>query len=304
VRDVTEPWAHWDVHVSVAVGLVLLGGLYVFLGGLAAPRRQVASFAGSLVVLLVTLNGPLHDLSDNYLFSAHMVQHLLLTMLFPPLLLYGTPSFVARGLLARGRAGPKGLPDGRGWAGGRSAPDAPSRPPARLTAVLSALTRPVVAATVFSAVMAFWHLPRFYEAVMRNHDLHIVQHLTFMASAVLMWWPVLSPLPEVPRTSYPAQMLYLFLLGIPMSVVGALITLSGRLLYPFYLEVPRLWGLTPLVDQQLGGLIMWVPGGLVFWVVMTVVWFRWAAREERGDVEHAVPPQAYGNVEFGMRNAE
>ena len=128
---------------------------------------------------------------------------------------------------------------------------------------------------------------------MRNHDLHILQHLTFMASAVLMWWPLLSPLPEVPRISYPAQMLYLFMLGIPMSVVGALIALSERLLYPFYLEVPRLWDLTPLVDQQLGGLIMWVPGGLVFWIVMTVVWFRWAAREARGDVERAVPPEAY-----------
>ena len=286
----TEPWAHWDVHPSVAVGLVFLGGLYVFLGGLRATRRQVAAFAASLLVLLGTLNGPLHELSDHYLFSAHMVQHLLLTMLFPPLMLYGVPSWVARGMLGGGRAGGRAV---------RSRADLlPASPPARqpaqaAQAALFALTRPVVAAALFSSVMAFWHLPVFYEAAMRNHDLHILQHLTFMASAVLMWWPLLSPLPEVPRISYPAQMLYLFMLGIPMSVVGALIALSERLLYPFYLEVPRLWDLTPLVDQQLGGLIMWVPGGLVFWIVMTVVWFRWAAREARGDVERAVPPEAY-----------
>src|SRR5438552_8724262 len=83
-------WNRWDLHPSVLAGLVLLGGLYVFLGGLKAPRRQVASLVGSLVVLFLALNGPLHNLSDTYLFSAHMAQHLLLTLVFPPLLLDGT----------------------------------------------------------------------------------------------------------------------------------------------------------------------------------------------------------------------
>ncbi|MGH7699745.1 MAG: cytochrome c oxidase assembly protein [Gemmatimonadales bacterium] len=261
----TQPWQHWDVHASVALGLAVLGGLYVLLGGLRARPRQVVAFAGALLVLLGTLNGPLHDLSDSYLFSAHMVQHLLLTMAFPPLLLYGTPVWTARRVV--------GLPGARPF--------------------LTVLTRPVVAAFVFSAVMAAWHFPGLYEAAMRNHDLHIVQHLTFMASAVLVWWPVLSPVPELPRIPYPAQMLYLFMLGIPMSIVGAIITFTQRVLYPFYLEAPRLW-LDPLVDQQVGGLIMWIPGGLVFWAAMTVVWFRWAAREERGDVEREVPIEAYG----------
>ena len=81
-----------------------------------------------------------------------------------------------------------------------------------------------------------------------------------------------------------------------MSVVGALITLSDRVLYPFYATAPRIWGLSPLADQQIGGLLMWVPGGLVLWLAMTVVWFRWAAREERGDVERAVPRQAYATL--------
>lgn len=261
-----DVWGHWDFHPSVVVGLVFLGGLYVFLGGLGAPRRRVAAFAGSLLVLLGALNGPLHDLSDEYLFSAHMVQHLVLTLLFPPLFLYGLPADLVRKVIR----------------------------PAWLRRFGAALVRPIAAASIFSLPIIFWHLPLFYEAAMRHHGLHIVQHLVFLSTAVVMWWPVLSPVPELPRASYPGQMLYLFLLGIPMSIVGALITLADTPLYSFYVAAPRVWGLTPLQDQQIGGLIMWVPGGLVFWVAMTVVWFRWARREEQGEVERRVPLEAYG----------
>jgi putative membrane protein len=262
---VPAPWNRWDFHPSVVIGLVLLGGLYVFLGGLRAPRRRVAAFAGALAVMLLALNGPLHDLSDRYLFSAHMTQHLVLTLAFPPLLLYGTPAWVVRPLLR----------------------------PAALARLAAWATRPVPAALLFLAPISLWHFPVFYEAAMRHHGLHIAQHLVFIATSVLMWWPVLSPVPELPRIRYPAQMAYLFLLGIPMSLVGALITLSGTVLYPFYAAAPRVWGVAPLADQQIGGLLMWVPGGLVLWLAMTVVWFRWSAREERADVENAVPLDAY-----------
>jgi len=270
------PWQRWDLHPSVVIGLVLLGGLYVFLGGVAAPRRRVASFVGALGVAFLALDGPLHNLSDNYLFSAHMAQHLVLTLLFPPLLLYGTPAWVVRPLIR-----PRGL--------------------FRVAAVL---TRPLPAAVIFSTPITLWHFPGFYEAALRHHPLHIVQHLVFIATAVLMWWPVLSPVPDLPRASYLAQLLYLFLLGLPMSLVGALITLSDEVLYPFYTRAPRVWELTPLADQQLGGLLMWVVGTLVLWAAATVVWFRWAAREESGDAERAVPLEAYGNAECGMGNAE
>ena len=131
-----------------------------------------------------------------------------------------------------------------------------------------------------------------------------MQHLVFIATAVLMWWPVLSPVPELPRASYLTQLLYLFLLGLPMSLVGALITLSEEVLYPFYTRAPRVWELTPLADQQLGGLLMWVVGTLVLWAAATVVWFRWSAREESSDVERAVPLEAYGSAERGVRSAE
>jgi len=273
---IVAPWQRWDLHPSVVIGLVLLGGLYVYLGGVAAPRRLVASFVGALGVAFLALDGPLHNLSDNYLFSAHMAQHLVLTLLFPPLLLYGTPTWVVRPLIR----------------------------PRRLFRVAAVLTRPLPAAVIFSTPITLWHFPGFYEAALRHHPLHIVQHLVFIATAVLMWWPVLSPVPELPRASYLTQLLYLFLLGLPMSLVGALITLSEEVLYPFYTRAPRVWELTPLADQQLGGLLMWVVGTLVLWAAATVVWFRWAAREESGDVERAVPLEAYGNAEGRTRNAE
>jgi putative membrane protein len=257
------------------IGLVLLGGLYVFSGGLTSARRQVASFVGALVVLFLALNGPLHNLSDTYLFSAHMAQHLLLTLVFPPLLLYGTPSWVVRPLLR----------------------------PRWIMSTARVVTRPLVAATLFTAPIVLWHVPAFYEAALRHHNLHILQHLVFLTTAVIMWWPVLSPVPELPRVPYMLQMLYLFLLGIPMSVTGALITLSDRPLYPFYAAAPRVWGLSPLDDQQIGGLLMWVLGGSMLWVVMTVVWFRWSVWDARGDAEKAVPLEAYDSAAFDVRRA-
>ena len=271
-------WQRWDLHPSVIIGLVLLGGLYVYLGGLRASRRRVASFAGALLVLGLALNGPLHNLSDDYLFSAHMVQHLVLTLVFPPLLLYGTPAWVVRPLLR-----PRWVHGFGRWA-----------------------TRPLAAGALFSVPITLWHFPQFYEAALEHHPLHIAQHLVFLATGVVMWWPVLSPTPELPRASYLTQLLYLFTLGLPMSVAGALITLSDDVLYPFYAAAPRAWegGFAPLADQQLGGLVMWVGGTIYLWVAASVVWFRWAAREEHGEAERAVPLEAYGNAEVGTRNAE
>src|SRR3989475_7796842 len=260
-------WNRWDLHPSVAAGLALLGGLYVVLGGLQAPRRQVASFVGALVVLFLALNGPLHNLSDTYLFSAHMAQHLLLTLVFPPLLLYGTPAHVIRPLLR----------------------------PRWVMAMGRVVTRPLAAALLFTGPIVIWHAPALYEAALRHHNLHILQHVVFLTTAVIMWWPVLSPVPELPRIPHLLQMLYLFLLGIPMAITGALITLSDSVLYPFYAAAPRVWGLAPLEDQQIGGLLMWVLGGLMLWLVMTVIWFRYSVWDARGDAEREVPVAAYSN---------
>jgi putative membrane protein len=203
-------------------------------------------------VIFASLNGPLHDLSDDYLFSAHMVQHLLLTLAMPPLLIAGIPGWMLRPLL-RNRA---------------------------IGAIAKRITRPVFCFVLFNVVIAAWHIPDLYNAAMANHNIHIIEHLMFMSAAVLMWWPLMSPLPELPRLAYPGQMLYCFLMSIPMSITAVYITMADHVLYPAYAAAPRVSWLTPMDDQLLGGLIMWVPGGLIFALIMTVVFFRWAARGE------------------------
>jgi putative membrane protein len=252
---VTLSWWRWSIHPSTAIGIAALGASYIW-----AARRlrqeptmaQKICFFSGLLVMFASLNGPVHDLSDDYLFSAHMVQHLLLTLAMPPLLLAGVPGWMLRPFLTR-----------RGVA-----------PVARF------LTRAPIAFVVFNLVIAVWHLPPFYNAAMANHNLHILEHLMFMAAAVLMWWPLLSQLPEFPRLAYPGQMLYSFLMSIPMSIVAIYIAMSDHVLYPAYSAAPRILPISPLEDQLLGALIMWIPGGIIFYIIMTVVFFKWNARGE------------------------
>jgi putative membrane protein len=261
-------WTDWDLHLSTVLGVAILAGLYAWLAGpvrrrLGAPpvgTRRIVPYGSSLLVILVALNGPLHHLSDEYLFSAHMVQHLLLTLLVPPLFLAGVPGWMVERLVA----------------------------PPLLAGAARGLTRPLIAFTIPNAVLAVWHFPGPYGAAMVNHDVHIVMHLTMMVTAGMLWWPVLSPTERLPRLSRPLQLLYLFALGLPMSLIGAMITLADHPLYRFYVSVPRLFGLDPLEDQRIGGLLMWVPGMLVFWAAMTVVWFRWSREEGTQSEQYAV----------------
>ena len=275
-------WSEFTVHASTAIGITALGAAYFWRahrGPSAADRFPVtladtsaatsaqidaaaahpgptagqrASFVVALLLLFLTLNGPIHDLSDYYLFSAHMVQHLVLTLVVPPLMVLGTPGWMLRPLL-RNR-------------------------------LVFALARRVTTAfacfMIFNVVLAFWHLPPAYNTALAYHPVHITQHLMFIAASVLMWWPITSMLPELPRAPYPAQMMYCFLLVIPMSVISIYITMADTLLYPAYATAPRILGITPMEDQHYGGLIMWIPGGVFFYAVMTVVFFKWSARGE------------------------
>ncbi len=249
----------WDLHPSVVLGTTVLAALYWY--GIGPWRRRqrlppaspwrVLSYASGLVVMLVALNGPIHHLSDYYLFSAHMVQHLLLQLVLPPLLIAGLPGWLVEPLVA----GPRMRHLGR------------------------TLAHPLVAGGLFSVMIAAWHVVPSYELMMRNHNVHIVTHLLFMVTAVIMWWPVMSPVAAVPRLSPGVAMLYLFLVGIPMQAVAAIITFADEPLYQWYVEAPRTWGLSPLADQQLGGLIMWVPGNLWMWGAIALVFFKWARQE-------------------------
>jgi putative membrane protein len=254
----------FTVHPSTAIGLACLGALYHWrarqrpAGSTASPTTgQRATFFTALAVIFLSLNGWLHDLSDSYLFSAHMVQHLLLTLVAPALLVMGTPGWMLRPALQWRGVGP----------------------------VARWLTAPAHCFLIFNVVLVSWHLPPIYELAMGNHGVHIVQHLCFMIASVLMWWPVLSPLPELPRLSYPGQMLYLFLLTLPMSLVAICIGYARQILYPWYASAPRIWGITPMEDQMIGALIMWIPGGLFFFAIISVVFFKW--QQVEGDDSRA-----------------
>jgi putative membrane protein len=250
-------WIAWSIHPSTVVGLAVLATIYFWRArhapdGVELNVWRKISFLSGLFVIFASLNGPLHDLSDDYLFSAHMVQHLLLTLAMPPLLIAGIPGWMLRPVL---------------------------RNPI-VAAIARRITRPIFCFVAFNLVIAGWHIPDFYNSAMSNHNIHIVEHLMMMSAAVLMWWPLMSPLPELPRLAYPGQMLYCFLMSIPMSITAVYIAMADHVLYPAYSAAPRVTGLTPMEDQLLGGLIMWVPGGLIFAIIMTVVFFRWAARGE------------------------
>ena len=265
----TFSWSDWRLYPSFLVGWLLFAGVYYlaagplrrwFPGSEPVPAMKVASFTFGLVIMLLSLQGPLHELSDFYLFSAHMVQHLGVMLVMPPFLLHGTPAWMIRPLVR----------------------------PKPVMWVARLLTLPLVAFALNNVIFGAWHFPGPYDLMMRNHDVHVAMHLMIMASGAIMWWPVMSPLPELPRVAPPLQMIYLFVLGIPMMVVAALITFSDNALYTWYAAAPRVFPLDVLDDQRLGGVIMWVPGALVLWLAITMVYFRWTRREGAVDVEEGV----------------
>ncbi len=255
---VATPWIPGEIHAEILAACAIAALAYLLAiraHGAPVSRSVRLRFFAGLVVVVLALNGPLHDLSDRYLFSAHMVQHLLLTLVVPPLLLTGTPTWMVDALLApivRRRGG---------------------------TWLVRRMTHPVAAIAVYAVALIIWHLPAPYEAALEHHAWHIVEHLVLLAAAIIGWWPVLSPSALVPPLPYAAQILYLFVFGMPMTVVAAMITAAYGVLYPFYAAAPRVAMLTAIEDQRLGGILMWVPAGIIPLLAFTAVFFRWAAEE-------------------------
>jgi putative membrane protein len=257
-------WQEFKLYPSFFVGWLLFAAFYYlsvgplrrfFPGSSRVPTGKLVSFTAGLLLMLGALQGPLHELSDYFLFSAHMVQHLAVMLVMPPLLLHGTPDWMVRPALRV-----PGLRRAARW-----------------------LTLPLVAFLLNNLIFSAWHFPGPYDLMMRNHDVHILMHLMIMTSGMIMWWPVMSPLPELPRIAPPLQMLYLFILGVPMMVVAAMITFTDKALYSWYVEAPRVFPISALDDQRLGGVIMWVPGALVLWTAISLVYFRWTRPEIRED---------------------
>lgn len=217
-------------------------------------RRRTTMFTLGIGVLVVGSSYPLHDLAEGYLYSVHMVQHLLYTMVAAPLLVAGVPGWMWRRLL----------------------------PPGPVRTAFRVLTKPVVAIAVFNGLLLFTHWPEIVEASVRSELTHFALHVLLVSSAVVMWWPVMSSLPELPPLTPPAQMVYLFAHSLAPTIPASFLTFGHSLLYPVYGTFPRLWGISALTDQLVAGLIMKIAGGLILWGFIAVIFFNWHARERDG----------------------
>jgi putative membrane protein len=255
----------WVAHPDVWLVMTGVVAAYIYaitrLGPRYAPdpqepatRRQKALFLGGVALMWIGADAPIHDVAEDYLFSVHMVQHLLFTLAAPPLILMGIPAWLYR------------------WA---------LRPKALFGAVRF-LTRPMVAFVIFNGLVALTHWPWVVNTSVGNEAFHLGVHTVIVTSALLMWWPVVAPLPELRSLSEPAKMLYLFGQSILPTVPASFLTFADKAIYSSYASFPRLWGLSAETDQMIAGLIMKLGGGLLLWGVIAVVFFRWYSREEGG----------------------
>ena len=251
----------WSWEPSILLGIAVFLGLYLAAigplrsrvkGSFPVGNAQKTCFILGVFFIFLALVSPLDELGDNYLFSAHMAQHSLLVFVVPPLLLAGTPAWLVDALIGQRFI----------------------RPLARL------LTHPISAYLLYNLVFAAWHFPAFYEAALDNQNIHIFEHLCFLVTAVFNWWPVFSPSKILPRLSAPIQLVYLFLEGIPCTILGAVIIFQPTILYPAYVSAPALLGLTPMNDQQIAGLIMAMPGSMAYLIAISVVFYKWQKKEE------------------------
>jgi putative membrane protein len=253
--DATIGWhPHLDVWALVAV---LAGGYWLAIrhwgprhvspGEPSATRGQKAAFYLGVLTIWLAADWPVHELAEERLMSVHMVQHLLLSLVAPPLLLLGTPGWLLRALLR----------------------------PRWLAALVRGLARPLPALLMFNAFIAFSHWPLIVEAALRSELIHFGLHAALVSTALLMWMPVLSPMFEIPRLRYPSQMLYLFAQSIVPTVPASFLTFADGPIYPFYGIAAPLIGVDPVVDQRIAGLIMKIVGGFILWGFIAVLFFRW-----------------------------
>ncbi|HZC06144.1 MAG TPA: cytochrome c oxidase assembly protein [Ktedonobacterales bacterium] len=257
-------WLQWTFDPILLMGLALILGAYLYAIGPGrrrwrpaeqVSRAQITYFIVGWVTLALSLISPLDTLGDEYLFSAHMIQHMLIAVVAPPLLLLGIPRWLA---------------------------EIPLRNQGVRT-VMRWLAHPIVAFGVFQADIWLWHAPTLYDLTLTNDTVHIVEHLTFLVFGILYWLPVLSPTPLIPRISRGFAVLYLFVGCQPMVALGALITFASTPLYTPYVSAPRVWGLSPLGDQQLGGLIMWLPTNIPYLIGLSAAFFLWIRDQDHAE---------------------
>jgi putative membrane protein len=266
----------WNFQPSVLIGMAIWTIAYAAITGPlrqrnrwgAAPAawRQAAFHVGTLVGTLALVS-PLDELGDEFLFSAHMAQHLLLLYVTAPGWLLGIPDWLPA-LALRGN----------------------------LLGLARQMTRPAAALAVFAGVLFIWHVPSIYGLAQEHEAVHIAEHLTYLGAGLSGWWPIAGAAASVlPRPSAPGRMLFLFALALPCSLLGAILTFAQSPLYSYYTQVPRVLGLSVVADQRLGGLLMWIPTHMLLLLCLTIIAGQWLSGRNDG-----AEPMPDNHVQIGV----
>lgn len=281
-----NPWEyrpHPEVWVLIA-GIIGLGyyatrviGPKIVTDGPVVTTKQRRYFVIAVVSLAIAADWPMHDIAEQYLYSVHMLQHLLITFFIPIFFLQATPEWLARLIIGSDTAA---------------------------SSVLRRLAKPITAGIIFNALAALTHWNGIVQLSFDSGPFHYFIHLLMFSSALLMWLPVLGPLPEL-RLSPPAQMIYLFLMSIIPTVPAGWLTFADNVVYPAYDTDVRLWGISVISDQQAAGFIMKIVGGFFLWSLIAVRFFRWAKEQRASDMEkRIVRPLTYEQVSEEFERSE
>jgi putative membrane protein len=251
----THPWNFqwhpevWLLVASLTVAYVymvrVIGPRAVGVGNQVVSRGNVASFVGAMVLLWAASDWPLHDISEEYLYSAHMLQHMMLTYFLPPLALMATPTWLMRLLVGEGR----------------------------VYRAVAFLAKPVIAGVLFNAAIIVSHVPLVVNTSVENGPLHYSVHLFVVVLSLLMWMPVVGPLPELHMTPL-GKCVYLFLQSVVPTIPAAWLTFAHGAVYSAYDQPVRVWGMSVTDDQQLAGAIMKVGGSVFLWSIVVFLFFR------------------------------
>ncbi|TME58105.1 MAG: cytochrome c oxidase assembly protein [Chloroflexi bacterium] len=246
----------WPFDPTVYVGLVALFFGHAWLARRVedAETKHTLYFGLGLLTLWVALETPIDTISDHYLDSVHMLQHVLLGFVAPPLMLLGLSREMA-GVLTR-------------------------------VPFVRAVTEPIAAQVVAAGVMIAWHLPPLYDATLRSESLHVVEHLTFIGAGLVLYWPVLQATSAHARwrLAPPIMLLYMLVATLPQDAIALVLLFSRQPFYEFYAHVPRLVpSLTPIIDQTIAGAVLMVLGKATFLITGLAVFFRWFGGEHAAD---------------------
>jgi putative membrane protein len=256
-----HPHIQWLSDPAVLAPLALLAGIYIWrfrqarreAGGRGAGLPQAAAFAGAMVALLAALVSPIDGLGENYLFSAHMVQHLLLGDIAALLLLLALSRVIMRPATRR---------------------------LTRVERALGPFASPLAAIVLWLGIIYLWHVPAVYDAATEHAGLHLLEHVSFFVAGVALWWPLIQPVPMRRRLTGLQPLGYIGAAKAGLAALGIYLAWSSTALYPYYEQTPRIWGLSPVEDQNVGGVIMMVEQSLTLVIVMAALFIAMLARSE------------------------